>query len=659
MTGIAHENVLLFGVDASGEPVALQLNPDGTLSGVGGGGGPSPYTSTPEDISIASGNAGNVSLYSRGNHRHKIVESLLSLANFGEKAYASLTGKPTPNTVPNAVVPGDPAVTGMGPEFAYDDHIHDFDTASLGLAAVATSGDFDDLINPPVEISLSTAFASGLLAARPAAGNPGYHYFATDTNGGQLSRDNGVSWDVVAAPNNPVITNIRSTNTWKVIYINGSGVPTELSLGAAATYFRSGGVSAAPTWVSVVLTEIAGGNWKLPYTGSAGAVNELSLGAVGTYLRGGGVAAAPTFSVIAPSELTGGNWKVLYTNGSGVVTELALGAAGTYIRGNGVAAAPTFAVPAPTELVGGLDKVLYNNHATGAVTELALGATAGQAFITNGAAAAPSFAVVQSLLLENAPTQITANQNDYTFGGSAARVQRINSNAAVNLTGFSVGQTDGYMLQLVNTGTFVFTLKNQVTSTAVNQILTPNSQDFLLFPGDGVLLRYSGTATRWLLVGGYGMPMPFLQLNMSGTQNISTATTTAITFDTIAAQSSNWLPAASGSQTEISMPFTGWVILSLYDLDWGDSSTGLGLGDRRLGSRRNNTAGNIRMGCIHNASGDSATSQQLYREVYVVAGDTFAFVCRHTSGSTQAAAAVSATVRYSSLGTYTLSGTNP
>lgn len=46
------------------------------------------------------------------------------------------------------------------------------------------------------EVLLGTAFSKGLFAAIPAAGNAGFHFFATDTF--KLYRDNGVSWDLVA-----------------------------------------------------------------------------------------------------------------------------------------------------------------------------------------------------------------------------------------------------------------------------------------------------------------------------------------------------------------------------------------------------------------------------------------------------------------------------
>jgi hypothetical protein len=50
----------------------------------------------------------------------------------------------------------------------------------------------------------------------------------------------------------------------------------------------------------------------------------------------------------AVTNLTGNNWKVYYTNGSGAITELALGASGTVLQSNGAAAAPSFVTPSGT-----------------------------------------------------------------------------------------------------------------------------------------------------------------------------------------------------------------------------------------------------------------------------------------------------------------------
>ena len=107
-----------------------------------------------------------------------------------------------------------------------------------------------------------------------------------------------------------------------------------------------GDSSVGVTWRALTnadLVALAGGNWKVLYQNGSGLPTELALGAAATYLRGGGVAAAPTFAVPAPTELVGGNWKVLYTNGSGVIVELPLGAAGTVLTSNGASSAPTFA----------------------------------------------------------------------------------------------------------------------------------------------------------------------------------------------------------------------------------------------------------------------------------------------------------------------------
>lgn len=306
----------------------------------------------------------------------------------------------------------------------------------------------------------------------------------------------------------------------------------------------------------------------------------------------------------------------------------------------------------------GADKVLYVSHGN-VVSELALSSTAGHALLSQGATSAPAFGVAQALLGENAPTSLSGSQNDYAFGGSAARVQRVTANAARTITGFSVSQMDGYLLQIVNTSAFVYTFPHEsVSSTDVNRINTPNAQSYLLFPGMSVAFRYSGTASRWLPVCGPMMPMPFVRFTMS-VMTVGNNSNTALSFDNVSAVSPFWLPAPVATLTEITMPFTGWVDVHAFDLDWGDNSTGNGLGQRLLGRRRNADITTLRMGDIKNASGNSAKSvHSIHFEVYVTAGETLAIIAKQTSGSTltNLVAMDELVMRYTEFGGYSPSG---
>jgi len=98
------------------------------------------------------------------------------------------------------------------------------------------------------------------------------------------------------------------------------------------------------------------------------------------------------------------------------------------------------------------------------------------------------------------PSQITADQNDYA--GATADVNRLSSDAARNITGFSAG-VSGQAILLVNVGSFAITLKHQNTgSTAANRVIVPWAGDCVLAANGGsVTLVYDATDLRWRAQG--------------------------------------------------------------------------------------------------------------------------------------------------------------
>ncbi len=155
-------------------------------------------------------------------------------------------------------------------------------------------------------------------------------------------------------------------------------------------------------------------------------------------------------AVTSTSDHTATAWRVFYSNGSGNVTELALGASGTVLTSGGASAAPSFATPA-----GGTPTVA-------------------------------------------SPSQITSNQNDYA--GATADINRLSSDAARDITGFS-GGTDGKTLVLVNVGSNTITLKHQDSgSSAGNRIIVPWAADYILAADGAAVLVYDNTTSRWRVI---------------------------------------------------------------------------------------------------------------------------------------------------------------
>jgi hypothetical protein len=124
--------------------------------------------------------------------------------------------------------------------------------------------------------------------------------------------------------------------------------------------------------------------------------------------------------------------------------------------------------------------------------------------------------------------QLTANQND--FAPSYGNVDAFNLNALYlnALTGFSitglVGGSDGRRVIVAATGAGAVTLVGQdVGSLAANRFTTT----VVIPAGSGVLLEYSGSLSRWFVVGGAGGSFggfgnPTAQIGLTAVNGVAT-----------------------------------------------------------------------------------------------------------------------------------------
>lgn len=102
--------------------------------------------------------------------------------------------------------------------------------------------------------------------------------------------------------------------------------------------------------------------------------------------------------------------------------------------------------------------------------------------------------------LISSPAQITSNQNDYNPG--AFGWLRLSTDASRDITGFT-GGAEGRELRITNIGAFNIVLKEQVTSTAANQIITGTAADVTIATLKSALLKYDSVSSRWRIVQTY------------------------------------------------------------------------------------------------------------------------------------------------------------
>lgn len=98
-----------------------------------------------------------------------------------------------------------------------------------------------------------------------------------------------------------------------------------------------------------------------------------------------------------------------------------------------------------------------------------------------------------------APSQITSNQSDYNPTGMAsASVLNLSSDASRTMSGLA-GGAEGRVVAMLNTGSQTITLLNEsASSSAANRFAL--GSDVAIGAKRAALLRYDGTASRWIAI---------------------------------------------------------------------------------------------------------------------------------------------------------------
>lgn len=137
----------------------------------------------------------------------------------------------------------------------------------------------------------------------------------------QVLQYNGTNWVNATIPLTSGTVTSVGLSLPSIFSVSGSPVTSSGTLTAtlvsqtANTVFAApNGSAGAPTFRALVAadiptlpitTKVSAGNWVVFYSNGTGGIVELPVGAANTFLRGNGTTAAPTFSTITGSEITG------------------------------------------------------------------------------------------------------------------------------------------------------------------------------------------------------------------------------------------------------------------------------------------------------------------------------------------------------------------
>ncbi|MEH2476254.1 hypothetical protein V1281_002577 [Nitrobacteraceae bacterium AZCC 2161] len=241
------------------------------------------------------------------------------------------------------------------------------------------------------------------------------------------------------------------------------------------------------------------GRLRLYDPAGSGAFVEAKV--TGAVVDGGGYRKVPIV-VVAASVVTSG--APPFSNGNPVAIHFtSTGNKGIDGAGAGDTVGPSSATDNALPLFDTSTGKLLKDSAVGIGTSGANLARLDTAATVSGARAhAAKIDMQQDVALSGdiTPTQITANQNDYSPAGlSTSTVLRLSTDAVRNVSGLGGGY-DGRLLIVRNIGAFDVVLNNQsASSTAGNRFAF--SGDRNIRPGFSDVLFYDSTLSRWVALG--------------------------------------------------------------------------------------------------------------------------------------------------------------
>lgn len=100
---------------------------------------------------------------------------------------------------------------------------------------------------------------------------------------------------------------------------------------------------------------------------------------------------------------------------------------------------------------------------------------------------------------ERSPAQITSNQANLATGTET--VQRIDTDAPRNISGFAGGRAGRVIVIVYIGGNEVVLLNQDAGSTAANRMMLPNNTSLSLTETEAVTLWYDNTMSRWRAIG--------------------------------------------------------------------------------------------------------------------------------------------------------------